>query len=769
MRRNFLILAFIICAGVTHAIENPLHRISLDAGWQFTLTERNPMLGGVDFHDVQIPHDWSVELKGDVGPFFKDGDYQMGYFKGGTGWYRRTIKVGNSEAQRLRDGETKAILYFEGIYNQSVVFINGHEVAKNHYGYHGFRVSLDSLLVNSQQLDILVKVINDGPNSRWYSGSGMYRHVWLEYHDKGYIDPWDVQITTDAISEGKAIVSFWVKGVKQFSRVIRNPRLWSPDDPYLYTMKVDGNEFKYGIRTVELSNLNGFMLNGVPTLLRGGCVHHDLGLLGAAALDKAEDRKLQLLKDLGYNAVRCSHNLQSEHFMHACDSIGLMVIDECFDQWFNQKNTNDYHNYFPEHYRQDIAFMVRRDRNHPSVVMWSLGNEIPGRHADNAQTAADQMRRVIHSLDNSLRPITAALCGWDDRSMDWRRDAPKAWRSLDAVGYNYLWQNYAADHDSFPELFMIATETFAKEAAINWQMVEKHPFVLGEFVWTAMDYLGEAGIGHSLVLKDGEKEPFFAKWPFYNGWCGDVDLIGQKKPQSYFRDVVWRRTPIAIAVAENIPEGSWNAVSGWGWPLEHNWWGPAQSDSTGAKRTVRVYSRAQKVRLYLNNKVIGTQSVDSTWTATFQVAYQPGELKAVVLNGTKEGESTILRSYGEPAALRVICDRTGLHADGQDLAFVTVELVDKDGNIVPDSDRKIHFESIATASTELSNRSQQSAATIYAGNASPTDMESFRNMNPRLFEGRAHAIVRTSIKPERFTLTISSDDLQPQVLSFVTK
>lgn len=755
----------ILCSGIANATGNPLHRISLDSGWQFALTERNPMLGGVDFHDVQIPHDWSVELKGDIGPFFKDGDYQMGYLKGGTGWYRRTITIGNPEIQKLRNSETHAILYFEGIYNKAVVFINGQEVAKNHYGYHGFRVSLDSLLADNQQpatgtrqLEVLVKVINEGLNTRWYSGSGMYRHVWLEYHDKGYIDPWDVQITTDAITEGKAIVSFWVKGVKQFSRVIRNPRLWSPDDPYLYTMKVEGNEFKYGIRTVELSTINGFMLNGIPTLLRGGCVHHDLGLFGTAALDKAEDRKLQLMKDQGYNAVRCSHNLQSEHFMHACDSIGLMVIDECFDQWFVQKNTNDYHNYFPEHYRQDLAFMVRRDRNHPSVIMWSLGNEIPGRHADNAQTAADQMRRVIHSLDNNPRPVTAALCGWDDKPMDWKRDAPKAWRSLDAVGYNYLWQNYEADHDSFPELYMIATETYAKDAAINWQMVEKHPYVLGEFIWTAMDYLGEAGIGHSLVLKDGEKDPFFAKWPYYNGWCGDIDIIGQKKPQSYFRDVVWNHRPIAIAVAENIPEGSWNAVSGWGWPMEHNWWGPEPSDTTGVMRTVRVYSRAPKVRLYLNNKLIGTQAIDNKWTATFHVAYQPGELKAVVVNGNKEEQSVSLHSYGEPAAIKVTSSNSHLKADGQDLAFVDITLVDAEGNVVPSSDHTVTIEPTPTAKS-----------LVLGGNASPTDMKSFRSMTPSFFEGHAQAVIRTSTEQETFTLTFSTPGLQPQAVTFIVR
>ncbi|MCQ2095524.1 MAG: DUF4982 domain-containing protein [Bacteroidaceae bacterium] len=753
-KRLFFLLIFALCDVAAYSVGNPLHRVRIDSGWQFALTDRNPMLFDVDFCDVTLPHDWSVEQKGDVGPFFRDGDYQVGFMKGGTAWYRKVLHIDRSQAGT-------PFIYFEGVYNQATVFLDGREVAKNHYGYHGFRVDLSVLRSESEgypsETELLVKVENKEPNSRWYSGSGIYRHVWLEYQNEGFINPRDVFIKTESATESKAVVSFWVKGVRQFSRVIRNPKLWSPETPYLYTMRVGGNEFRYGIRTVELSPVHGLLLNGVPVLLKGGCLHHDLGLLGSASLDKAEDRRLQILKEQGYNAVRCSHNLQSEHFMQACDSIGLMVIDECFDQWYVAKNTNDYHNCFPDFYRQDLTDMILRDRNHPSVIMWSLGNEIPGRHSEKAQRAADQMRRIVRSLDDT-RPVTAALCGWDNGPMDWKDDAPKAWRSLDVVGYNYLWQNYEADHDSFPELYMVATETYPKEAAMNWRMVERHPYVLGEFVWTASDYLGEAGIGHSLMLREGEDNPFFMNWPYFNGWCGDIDLIGQKKPQSYYRDVVWDRQPIAIAVEEAIPDGAKNIVSGWGWPIEHNWWGYMPSDSAGLKRTVKVYSKAQKVRLYLNKKVIGTQSVDSNYTARFQVAYEPGELRAVTYDGRKEGSSSSLHSFSEPSSLRVICDRTRLRADGQDLAFVTVELVDHEGNLVPLSDRKV------TVATSARIKSQ-----VISGNASPNDMESFRSTAPKFFEGRILTIIRTSDSPENFTVTFSAGTLVSQTLAFVVR
>ena len=732
----------------------PLKRILIDAEWEFSLNTNNPILDSNSSSQtthsitVNLPHDWSIEQRGDVGPFFKDGDYQTGFTKGGIGWYRKQLTF----PQSVEEGGS-VWLYFEGVYNQATVFVNGHEVARNHYGYNGFKIDLTNYCQqstgNGQQIDLLVKVENLGKNSRWYSGSGIFRHVWLEYHNKNYIDPWDVQITTDAIYDKKAVVSFWVKGEKKFSREIRNPHLWSPESPYLYTMIVEGNEFRYGIRTIEYSAENGFLLNGKPTLLKGGCIHHDNGLLGAVVLDKAEDRKLQLMKDQGYNAVRCSHNLQSEHFLCACDSLGLMVIDECFDEWYDQKNDDDYHNYFTDNYRKDITFMVRRDRNHPSVIMWSIGNEIPGRHSERGQKAADQMRRTVLSLDKT-RPLTAALCGWDNTAMNWKDDAPKAWRSLDIVGYNYMWREYLSDHDSVPNLIMVGTESYPAEASQNWQMVEQYPFIIGDFVWTAWDYLGEAGIGHSVMAKKGEDVPFFMPWPYFNAWCGDIDIIGQKKPQSYYRDVVWRQKNIAMAVEDYVPEGTRNIVSGWGWPLEHNWWSGIQ-DSV---KTVNVYSRASQVRLYVNGTLFDTKSTDSKYKATFNVPFTPGSIKAVEYVGKKEGESVEMKSYGAAAMLSVVADKCNLRADAQDLSFITITLLDADGNLVPETGRKLKIDVISSLSGK--------GAKIYAGNASPDDMESFRSLTPALFEGHAQIIVRTSTKPEDITLKVSSEGVPAQ-------
>ena len=765
MRKISLVILGTLLTLCASAVNQPLQRILIDADWQFALNVLNPLVSSwnADTRMVNLPHDWSIEQHGDVGPFFKDGDYQMGFTKGGTGWYRKQLSF-----PRDIDEGGSAWIYFEGVYNQATVFINGAEVAKTHYGYFGFKIDVSKYAhqTNGQQssVDLLVKVENKGNNTRWYAGSGIIRHVWLEYHNKGYIDPWDVQITTDAIFNNKAVVSFWLKGEKQFSREIKNPQLWSPENPYLYTMKVDGNEFQYGIRTIDYSAERGFLLNGTPILLKGGCVHHDGGLLGAASLDKAEDRKLQLMKDQGYNAVRCSHNLQSEHFMHACDSIGLMVIDECFDQWYDAKNSDDYHNYFTDHYKEDLSLMVRRDRNHPSVIMWSMGNEIPGRHTERSQKAADQMRRTILSIDNT-RPVTAALCGWDNRSMDWKRDAPKAWRSLDIVGYNYMWREYEADHDSVPNLIMVGTESYAKEAAQNWQMVEKYPFVIGDFVWTAWDYLGEAGIGHSVFAKEGENVPFFMPWPYFNGWCGDIDLIGQKKPQSYFRDVVWGEKEIAMAVEEYIPEGTHNVVSGWGWPLEHNWWSGIQD----SLRMVNVYSKAANVRLYLNGTLIDTKPTDSHYKASFSVPYTPGVLKAVTYVGKKEGESVELKSFDAPASLGVSIDRDRLHADAHDLAFVTISLLDAEGNLVPETGRKLTIEAVSSLGAQ--------GAEIHVGNASPTDMESFQStalnrssvFTPALYEGRAQIIVRTSSKQEDLKIRISAEGMEKQELAIVVR
>ena len=793
-------------------------KVCIDHNWKFFLgdgsaTIANPSVA-TDWRTIDLPHDWSVETEAAqkaggtvVGPFSTNsiGKYQTGHTVGGEGWYLKRI----SQTTKRQISQTTS-LYFEGAYNQTDVWLNGHHLYFNHYGYSSFRVDVTDKLVKGDNT-LLVRVRNEGNNTRWYAGSGIYRHVWLIQTPKVHADEWDTfikcrveslefrdgladgeisvetgiyndgataakgTVSVDIVdAEGKTIASKQTacsiaangSQASSFRFQVSGLKTWSPDTPYLYKAVIrvsDGKqtdvlEKRFGVRSLEFSADKGFLLNGKPTLLRGGCIHHDNGLLGAAAYDAAENRKLSLLKAQGYNAVRCSHNLPSEHFLDACDSLGLMVIDECFDQWLRKKNVDDYHNYFAEFSDSDLQVMLRRDRNHPSIIMWSIGNEIPGRIEDAGMAAAARMRQTVRKFDTT-RPITAAICGWDEgaawnsAARNWDQQDAKAFQSLDVGGYNYLYDKYEHDHGTHPDRVICGLESYPKEASQNWDLVEQKPYIIGDFVWTAMDYLGEAGIGSASIRQNGGQS-MFQSWPWYNGWCGDIDLIGQKKPQSYYRDVVWHRAPITMAVEEYVPSGSKMAVSAWGWQLEHQQWD--YSGAEGTPLTVNVYSRSPQVRLYLNEKLIGTKATSNTYWAGFSVPYKPGTLKAVEFDGTQEGASFTLTTPGAPAALRLTADRQEIRSDGNDLAYITIELVDAEGRVISDSQRKVSL-SIEGNGTLLA-----------AGNASPTDMTSFRSTSPALFEGRALTIVKSSDEAGSISLKATTDGLAPQTINIRT-
>ena len=328
----------------------------------------------------------------------------------------------------------------------------------------------------------------------------------------------------------------------------------------------------FGIRTIEFNADKGFLLNGKPTLLKGGCVHHDNGLLGAASINRAEERKIELLKANGFNAIRCSHNLPAEYFLEMCDRHGMLVIDESFDQWQRSKRENDYHIYFDEYSDSDAATMVRRDRNHPSVIMWSIGNEIADRADPAGQQIAVRLGNTIRQFDNS-RPVTAGVNDfWDNRHLSWKKDSHLAFKDLGVGGYNYMYREYENDHQAYPERVMYGSESVPKEASENWNLVEKHPYIIGDFVWTAIDYLGEAGLAHSLELAPGEHSPQFMGWPWYNAWCGDIDFCGDKNPQPYYRDIVWKATDITMSVQAPVAEGKRDDVSYWGCRHEFQKW-----------------------------------------------------------------------------------------------------------------------------------------------------------------------------------------------------
>ena len=780
----------------------------IDRDWRFCYGDGSAAIAQPDVTSgwrlLDLPHDWSVETEAAqaaggtvVGPFTTAsiGGYQTAFTVGGEGWYAKRLSV---KGKRHRD--SRQILYFEGAYNQTEVYVNGQKLHFNPYGYISFRVDVSDALHEGDNW-LLVRVANEGNNSRWYAGSGIYRHVWLIQTPRdAYLDSWNLQATTQQQADGtwQLVVEAPIEGVakgqqalqhtlydaagrkvatvscRQSRQVLRveQPELWSPDHPYCYQLETQlmaGRKVKdrlttrVGFRSLSFTADKGFLLNGQPMLIRGGCVHHDNGLLGAAAFDRAEVRRLQLVKAQGYNAVRTSHGLPSESFLNACDTLGLMVVDETFDQWLMEKNPDDYHRFFPEHSTSDLQTMIRRDRNHPSIVMWSIGNEIPGRIEPEGLAVAERLRQTIRQLDTT-RPVTAAICGWDNGDTwnsaghSWEQQDGKAFRSLDVGGYNYLFSLYERDHGTHPDRVMCGLESFPKLLAQNWDLVERLPYVMGDFVWTAMDYLGEAGIGSAAYREEGN-QTMFQPWPWYNGWCGDIDIIGQKKPQSYFRDVVWRLRPVTMAVERLAPAGTHQSVSMWGWQLEEQSW--TYPDLTaGDTVAVNVYSRAPQVRLYVNGKAMGDQKPGRTYWTCYRIPYTPGTLRVVNLDAAGRevaGEDYQLQTTGQPVALRLKADRSSISTGRADLAYVTIELVDAEGRVcTSNSDMTVQLSA------------EGDGQMIAAGNASPTDMQSFRSSTPRLFQGRALAILRSGDRAGNIRLTATAEGLPAATIDIET-
>ncbi len=759
-----------------------------------------------DFNDskwrvLDVPHDWSVEpapiqKQGiTVGPFCVvneggAGGIDLGQTLGGEGWYRKEFTLDSDDKEKI------ITLYFEGVYNNSEVYINGKKVYFNPYGYTSYKIDLtpycnDPGVKNS----IAVRVLNVGENSRWYGGSGIFRNVRIIKTEKSYIEEWDTYIDASEIKDKKAIVNFSTilhssdkslqqaninlkifspKGKEVYSSNqklnlvqsgqttfetkfnISRPELWSVDSPQLYSaeitlssisdQKLDSITIPFGIRSISFSADKGFLLNGKSMKLKGGCVHHDNGLLGAAAFDRAEEKKVELLKKNGYNAVRCAHNQVSEAFLDACDRLGMLVIHETFDQWQKPKRENDYAQFFDEWSDRDLIASIRRDRNHPSIIMWSIGNEIEQR-ADIPQGDIISKRLVstIENYDKSRYTTIGANDFWDRRHFKWDNDSYRAFQNVDVAGYNYVWWKYESDHKSYPERVIYGSESYPKDAAINWNLVEKHPYIIGDFVWTAIDYIGEAGLGHALELAPGEHDSQFMGWPWYNAWCGDIDFCGDKKPQSYYRDIVWRERPIVMAVRRPVAPGKNEVVNGWGWTDELLTWNWPGYENQPMR--VNVYSRAPKVRLYKDGNLIGEKQTDpESYTATFEVDYSPGELRAE--NVDKKRESFILKTSGEPASIRLIADRIDIRASKSDLSYVKIEILDKEGNIVPDAEIPIKISCSGNGNV------------IASGNGAYADMHSFRSMNPKTFRGNAIAIVQPNGEKGEILLKVSAEGFE---------
>jgi beta-galactosidase len=781
MKKIFTTLLLFATIGV-HAQDTQL----FDNDWRF---HRGGAQGAdkAEFDDTQwrvieLPHDWSVEdLPGTTSPFNRDAVSQAsgGFTTGGTGWYRKTFMVpATQKGKRIQ-------VQFDGIYMNAEVWINGKRLGKHPYGYTSFYYDLTDRVKYGEKNVLAVKIRNEGENSRWYAGSGIYRHVWLKVLEPVHTAQWGIYITTPEVNAAAAKVhvnttvmneTASAAPVKVVTRLvdatgkevatataireitpgstltweqdlsIRKPALWSVQSPVLYTaitevyrdqQLTDRVTTPFGIRSITIDAVNGFRLNGQPLKLKGGCVHHDNGPLGAKAYDRAEERKVELLKASGYNAVRCAHNPPSPAFLDACDRLGMLVIDEAFDIWEDGKNPDDYHLYFKDWWKKDIESMMYRDRNHPAIIMWSTGNEIPNRDKPEVVKISKMLSDFIHTLDTT-RFIT---CGVNGITED--KDAFLA--TLDVAGYNYARDNYVKDHQRLPQRVMFATESLPLEAFDYWMGVVDHPWVIGDFVWTAFDYIGEASIGW---LGYWQEQRFY---PWNLAYCGDIDICGWKRPQSYYRDVLWKEGQVSVFVKPPQPSFATNSHkvdwSRWEWHdvvADWNW------KSTDQPLNVEVYSSCEEVELSLNGRSLGKKATNRSnkFTAVWQVPYQAGTLKATGYHGGIEVRSAALQTAGQPAKINLAADRAAIRANGQDLSYITVELQDENGVRHPKADNEVHFEINGPGMI------------VGVGNANPVSTESYQLPQRKAWQGRCLVIVKSTGRPGNITVKATAPGLK---------
>ena len=780
MKSIITLFAFLFSTGLAAQTSQTL----FDDGWTFSQNGKTI--------SVNLPHDWDIY----TAPNPESGATGTGggWYAAGKGEYRKKFATPKGELVKL---------HFEGVYQKAEVFVNGQKAGQHGYGYTPFTIDVTPYLFKGKrQNEVVVKVNNsEQPNCRWYSGSGIYRHVWLETMPALHISENGVFVTTPKIEANKATVNVEVtvqnegnseqqsivevEGQQKtvllkageskkvdFSYTISNPHLWSPDDPYLYTANVKLSTLssqlstKYGIRSFSFDAEKGFMLNGKPMVLNGACVHHDDGVLGSMAFDAAEIRKVKLMKEAGFNLIRTSHNPTTRAFLDACDSIGMLVIGEAFDGWRTAKLKYDYSTMIDSCYREDIHAMVLRDRNHPCIISWSLGNEVIERKELRVVHTARLLKKAVLEIDDT-RPITEALCAWD---RDWEIYDPH-FEVLDIGGYNYMIFKHGSDHQRDPKRVMWQTESYPRDAFRNWATVNDHPYVVGDMVWTGLDYLGESGIGRYYYEGERPGESFAegGQPDWHGAYCGDVDITGWRKPISHYREMLWdvkgqwsKANGLYMAVKEpngyrgNIKETMWSVWptwESWNWTGSTDYKGEAVPSWEGKPIDVEVYTKAPEVKLYLNDKLVGTKQVsrDTQFKAVFSIPYEVGVLRAEA-----DGKSVTLATAGEPARLRLTADRNVIAAGGQDLAYITVEVVDKDGRVCPDA--AIPCEAVVKGQGQL----------MAFASADLKDREPKTSSRVTTWKGRALLVVRSSKTKGKAQINIKSS-LPTATLTIISK
>ncbi len=792
------------CSGSKQS-ETVRYTTTLKTDWKFAKDIQDDAYA-VNFNDagweeVTVPHDWAI-----YGPFDKKWDMQKVAIEQngekeptektgrtgalphiGSGWYRKNFTI-----PQLTNGK-KALLVFDGAMSEPQVYLNGKKVGEWAYGYAYFYIDITKDVKAGQENTLAVKLTNKEFSSRWYPGAGLYRNVNIVVKNNESFNQWSTFITTPAITNEKATVNIKTTATgtnlhmvtkildangktiatqtnkqpqeNQFAQdiMVENPKLWSPETPYLYTavnqlyvgdVLKDEETIKFGIREIKYEPNKGFSLNGKVTKFKGVCLHHDLGPLGSAINKAALRRQMKILKDLGCNAIRSSHNMPSIEQLELADEMGFMFLAESFDEWAKPKVQNGYHRFFEDYAEKDIVNLVRATRNHPSIVMWSSGNEVPDQYGAEGLTRAKFLQDVFHREDPT-RPVTVGM----DQVKQTMQSGFGA--LLDIPGLNYRVHLYEDAYKAFPQGFILGSETAstvssrgiykfpvvqAKEKqyddlqcssydleACSWSNVpdedfvlqDDKPWVIGEFVWTGFDYLGEP-------------TPYDEKWPSRSSYFGMADLAGIPKDRFYLYRSRW-----------NTKDETLHILPHWNW-----------EGREGQTTPVFVYTNYDSAELFVNGKSMGIQKKSNATPQNryrlmwMDVKYEPGTLKVVAFD--KNGKPVLekeIKTAGKPHHLVLDPDRTTITANGEDISFITVSVADKDGNLCP------------TATNQLKFKVTGAGAYRAACNGDATSLEIFHEDTMKLFSGKLVVLVKATDKTGNIQLTVTGDGLQSGVLN----
>lgn len=800
----FIFLAFICTLFTSCEKENVSERenLSFNSDWRFDLND-STSYSRLDFNDsnwrvLNVPHDWSIEGKFDEN---NPAGIGGGALPGGVGWYRKTFNL------LAPDSSKRIYITFDGIYQNSEVYINGNLLGKRPNGYVSFQYDLTPYLNFDDQKNVLaVRVDNsDQPNSRWYSGSGIYRNVWLVKTHPIHINLWGTHITTPIVTAKSAEVNIAItinntsskneeldvetiildkkekiigrtqskiridqKAISELEQniTVKNPELWSIENPTIYKAvsiiklkneMIDTYETSFGIRNFSFDTAKGFSLNGKPTKILGVCNHHDLGALGAAVNTRAIERQLEILKEMGCNGIRTSHNPPSPELLDLCDKMGFIVQNETFDMWAKKKVDNDYSKYWDEWHVKDLTDHLLRDRNHPSIFSWSIGNEIQEQWDSSGTQIAKELVSIVNKYAPNI-PVTSGFNAPEPGNFIIQSDA------LDLIGFNYHHETF----EQFPEVFkgqkFIATETvsslhtrgeydmpsdsvrtwpiswdivfydgnpgntcssydncsapWGSTHAATWKVIKKHDFLSGMYIWTGFDYLGE---------------PTPYQWPSRSSYFGIIDLAGFPKDIYYMYQSEWTDKP----VLHLFPHWNWEE---------------------GENIDLWAYTNFEEVELFVNGKSEGVKSKQGDdLHIQWNVTYAQGSIKAVGKNSNGDTKEVIINTAGKAAKIKLEADRDLIEADGMDLSFITISVLDENGNIVPYADNLIHFkvpETVTIAGVD---------------NGSQVSHESFKANKRKAFNGKCLLIIQSKSKKGKVMIEATSEGLTPALIELELK